>query len=92
MDETGWDKDVNEHVMKVLLEVDQKLKKNGDPAKGAWPVSPHSPVTVWADASNIALGAALEIDGNIVEDASWLRPKHDSAHINRSELDALGKT
>ena len=43
---------------------------------------------IWVDASSIAIGVALEINGDVVEDATWLRPKNDSAHINISELDA----
>ena len=54
-----------------------------------WPVHPESPITIWADASSLAIGVRLEIDGEIVEDAAWLRPESDSAHINRAELDAV---
>lgn len=42
------------------------------------------------DASSLALGVAVEIDGRIVEDASWLS-KNDSSHINMAELDAVIK-
>ena len=31
----------------------------------------------------------LEIDGNLVEDAAWLRKKDDFAHINMAEMDAV---
>ena len=44
--------------------------------------------TVWCDASSLATGVVLEIDGSVVEDAAWLRKKHDAAHINVAELDA----
>ena len=47
--------------------------------------------TVWCDASSIALGVVLEIDGNSVEDAAWLRKKDDFAHINLAELNAVLK-
>lgn len=30
-----------------------------------------------------------EIEGCIIEDACWLRPTNDSAHINLTDLDAL---
>lgn len=43
---------------------------------------------LWVDASSLALGAALEVDGKIVEDASWLR-QDECAHINLAELDAV---
>ena len=31
----------------------------------------------------------LEVGGRVVEDASWLRKKDDTAHINVAELDAV---
>ena len=51
-----------------------------DPVRGAWQVSPHGAVTVWTDASSLGLGVALEVDGSIVEDASWLRRVRPSTH------------
>lgn len=30
---------------------------------------------IWTDASSLAMGVALEVDGIIVEDAAWLRKK-----------------
>ena len=85
----GWDKKVDDEIMKKLHDVNRKLKAEGDPVRGRWPVDIRKPVVLWSDASAIALGVALEVDGDIIEDASWLRPKNDSAHINRSELDAV---
>ena len=43
----------------------------------------------WCDASSLAIGVCLEIDNQIVEDASWLRGKNDRAHINLAELDGV---
>ena len=40
---------------------------------------------------DIATGAAHEVNGDIVEDASWLRPVQDKRHINIAELDAAIK-
>ncbi|XP_067931421.1 uncharacterized protein [Watersipora subatra] len=34
------------------------------------------------------MGVALEVDGDIVEDASWLRKESDHQHINDAELEA----
>ena len=56
---------------------------------GGWAVDPRQPAVLWADASSLALGIALEVDGAIVEDATWLRKTEDKAHINMSELDAI---
>ena len=46
---------------------------------------------MWCDASSLALGVAVEIEGQIVEDAAWLRKRDDSGHINVAELDAVVK-
>lgn len=40
------------------------------------------------DASSLAIGAPLEVDGNIVEDACWLR-QNGCTHINFAELDVM---
>ena len=45
---------------------------------------------MWVDASMLALGVALEVAGEIVEDGCWLRP-NDGTHINIAELDAAIK-
>ena len=44
---------------------------------------------MWVDASSLATGVAIEYDGAIIEDASWLRPVHADKHINLAELDAV---
>ena len=87
----GWDEKSNEEITDCITEKWKKLKYEGDPAKGQWTVNANSPMNIWVDASSIALGVALEIDGDIVEDASWLRKQNDSQHINMSELDAAIK-
>ena len=46
---------------------------------------------VWCDASSLAMGIAVEIEGVLVEDAAWLRKKGDFNHINVSELEAALK-
>lgn len=90
-DNTGWDEPVNEDIMKCLREIEIRLKTEGDPAKGNWCVNPPSSMNVWTDASSLAIGVLLEVDGDIVEDGAWLRAKDDVTHINRSELDAVVK-
>ena len=42
------------------------------------------------DASSVALGVAVEVNGDIVEDACYLR-QDESAHINMAEMDAALK-
>ena len=84
-----WDDVVaDEAVVRWLQETVQAVKDN-DPVKGCWDVSDVGAV-IWVDASSIALGAALEMQGCVVEDACWLR-KEDAGHINMAELDAVIK-
>ena len=87
----GWDEPVSEDIMVRVQGMFERLSDCGDPVRGHWLVDTDSPITVWADASSIALGVALEISGDIVEDAAWLKPQNDSSHITRSELDAVIK-
>jgi len=37
------------------------------------------------------MGVALEVDGGVIEDATWLRKKSDHLHINVAELEAVGR-
>ena len=84
-----WDEVIaDEELRRCLDEVVLEVKKN-DPVRGFW-TARGDKARVWVDASSLALGAAVEIDGSIVEDASWLR-KDDPSHINMAELDAVIK-
>ena len=38
-----------------------------------------------------AVVGGFEVDGSIVEDASWLRKKSDYSHINVEELEAVAR-
>ena len=85
----GWDEIiVNEELMALLKGVVDKIRKN-DPIRGRWCASSDK-ARVWIDASSMALGVAVEINGAIIKDASWLR-KDCSSHINMAELDAVIK-
>jgi hypothetical protein len=86
---SGWDDPVSNQAVKLINELQIKLKEH-DPVRGSWAVDPNAPITVWTDASSIAYGVVLEVEGNVIEDASWLR-QEDSTHINRCELDAAIK-
>ena len=48
-------------------------------------------ITVWADASILALGAIFEKREQPVEDMSWLRKMTDVMHINVTELEPVAK-
>ncbi|XP_067940503.1 uncharacterized protein [Watersipora subatra] len=62
-----------------------------DPVRGPWHVRPKGSVVVWTDASSLGLGVTVEVDGSIVEDASWLRNESDHSHISVAELEAVGR-
>ena len=87
----GWDDEVDQRIMDLLISIEMRMQDEGDPVGGRWVVSPDEPLVIWADASKIAIGVKLEVNGDIIEDAAWLRPADDTGHINRSELDAIIK-
>ena len=83
-----WEEDVG---MDVRLMLDELLKRvrESDPVKGPWLVrNQEKKGQVWCDASSLAIGVALEINGVIVEDAAWMRKISDYNHISIAELDA----
>lgn len=86
----GWDDPVKDDgsVRRMLAEMVCRVKSS-DPAKGRWDV-PSCEMTVWTDASSLALGVVLEVEGSVIEDACWLRAE-DATHINLAELDAAVK-
>ena len=85
----GWDEEVGKETRALVEAVSRRLANEGDPVGGSWLVQEGAPMKVWVDASSLAIGVVLEVDGDLVEDAAWLRPRDDSAHINRCELDAV---
>lgn len=56
-----------------------------DLTKGGWRMSDQE-ITVWMDASSLATGEELEVNGDILMDACWLCQNFDSHYINK--LDA----
>ena len=86
-EQIGWDELVSESTMKKVMEVFCKLKSD-DPVKGKWLAPVNGRVTVWVDASNVALGVVIVVGDAVVEDAAWLRKEDGTTHINISELDA----
>ena len=85
-----WDGRVSDGVS-ALVEETLKRVASEDPVHGVWCVPVEASGKVWCDASSMALGVCLEIDGRVVEDASWLRKENDGAHINVAELEAVLK-
>ena len=86
---SSWDGKVTDDALRHMIEDTVDRAKMADPARGRWDVG-DGEFTVWADASSLATGVAIEYDGGIIEDASWLRTD-GGAHINMAELDALIK-
>ena len=83
----SWEDDIGDDARRLLKEMLCELR-HSDPVTGRW--AAESKVgKVWCDASSLAVGCALEIDGAIVEDASWIRKKDDGTHINMAELDSV---
>ena len=85
-----WDEEIHDESLRAMLGDTVRRVKQNDPAKGRWDVAGDE-ATVWVDASSLALGIVIEVDGHVVEDASWLRPEDSSSHINMAELDAVIK-
>ena len=85
-----WDDSIGQQASKMMMEILQAVRQQ-DPVRGKWKVEKTEKGTVWCDASSIGLGVAVEIDGEIVEDAAWLRKQHDYHHINVAELEAALK-
>ena len=88
--EGSWEQHVEQRVLDLSVEVWKRVQAK-DPVRGTWNVEDASCGRVWCDASGIAIGICLELEGNIVEDASWLRKSGDASHINLAELDAIVK-
>ena len=85
-----WGDEIYDESLRALLEDTVRRVKHNDPAKGRWDVVGED-ATVWVDVSSLALGIVIEVDGHVVEDASWLRSDDSSCHINMAELDAVLK-
>ncbi|KFD52624.1 hypothetical protein M513_06471 [Trichuris suis] len=81
-----WDEPIDDDRIREQLNEVANAVKNQDPARGHWEVSGDK-AKLWVDASTLAIGVMLEVNGVIVEDAAWLRPE-DACHINMAELDA----
>ena len=85
-----WEDFAGEEAVYMLQDVLERVKKE-DPVKGIWHVQISNSGVIWCDASSLALGVLLEMNGVAVEDAAWLRKKEDFNHINVAELEAVLK-
>ena len=87
---TALEDDISDVVRGWLQEVVKRLKVDG-PVGGVCKVATDGDGKVWCDASNLAVGVVVEMNGKVMEDALWLRNKDDGAHIVVAELDAVLK-
>ena len=86
----GWDDETTDDLLVRMVKETIARVKQDDPAKGDWCVQ-RDELNVWVDASSLAIAVLMEKDGAAIEDACWLRPTNDAAHINLAELDAVMK-
>ena len=88
---TNWDCPLSSELQQRCVVLAERLKSH-DPVRGVWNAAPRDPSCstwqVWCDASDIAFGAVLTLDGEAIEDCSWLRKPDDRRHINIAELEA----
>jgi transposase InsO family protein/ribonuclease HI len=85
-----WKDAAGEQAQVMLIDLLERVRAE-DPVRGSWNVPVTKVCRVWCDASCLAFGAAVEVQGEIVEDAAWLRQASDFAHINVAELEAVLK-
>lgn len=71
----------------MIMDVITRVKQDG-PVQGKRFVNGHK-FEVWFDASTLATGVFLELNGDLVEDAFWLRLEKDVQHIPVVELNAV---
>ena len=88
--ELNWDDQLSGKVPFLVKNL-KKREDKCDPLGGLWNVSETKSGRIWCDASSLASGVVVEIDGVIVEDQCWLRKNDDGAHINVAELEAVVK-
>ena len=85
-----WEDQAGEQAQELLAHLLARVHME-DPVRGSWHIAEVQACRVWCDASNLALGTALEVHGMVVEDVAWLRKATDYAHINVAELEAMLK-
>ena len=71
-DEEKWEDWIGERAQGLVREILERVR-GSDPVRGSWHAGGGSEGKVWCDASSLALGAVLEIEGKVVEDMAWLR-------------------
>ena len=84
---SGWDDEVHDITLRCMITETMERVMQNDPVHGDWCINGNE-LTIWVDASSLAMGVTLDDKGSIIEDACWLQPENDMQHINLAELDA----
>lgn len=86
-----WDDYIGDRPQQMAEDLVVRVRID-DPVRGVWSVpNVACGAKVYCDASSLALGVTLEVEGKTVEDAAWMRKASDVSHINLAELDAVMK-
>ena len=86
-----WDEYLDSEMMTLVREFYQILDKTEE-VGGVWCVDTSGDnCCVWADASSIATACCIEVNGQVIEDACWLKGENNVEHINMGELEAAIK-
>ena len=83
----AWNSVISEGIQAKANNVAERQRDQGDPVHGSWLVDLTQEVVLWMEASSVAIGVVLEVGGEVVEDAAWLRCTGYAGHINMSELE-----
>ena len=85
-----WEDYIGDTAWAMVCDILARVQSE-DPVSGVWHVPNSNRGRVWCDASDLALGVIIEVEGVVVEDATWLRKKDDYNHINVAELEGVLK-
>ena len=86
----GWNGCPSEELNALVSTLVTRLETEGDPIGGVWQIPTNSEWHVWTDASKEAVGYCIQVDGEVIEDASFRSSTREmKIHINVRELDAV---
>ena len=68
---SGWDDEVHDITLRCMITETMERVMQDDPVQGDWCINGNE-LTVWVDASSLAISVALEDNWSIIKDACWL--------------------
>ena len=86
----SWNASVGKIFSNLASELMARVQQK-DLVQGLWHLDSNRVVTVETDASSVGIGGVLEVDGLVIENASWLRKEVEHSHINVAKLESVGK-